>query len=222
MRAQHELGGMMGPQSMARILAMGGQEGFESGNASSSGSVPHSPRPPQQQEGSPGYSPSTVSQQLERKPDMQPERQSEGMRQAEAMRQSEVLRQSEAMRHPDGIRQQPDSIRQPDPMRQPENMRQAETMRQPEAMRQPENMRQGEPMGQSEPMRQQQEEPSAPSSETHYHKESGGDAVSVYPKEMVEPNLVYHKNVGGHSVSIYPKDLDPSSYPTNAAASLAP
>ena len=54
MRAQHELGGMMGPQSMARILAMGGQEGFESGNASSSGSVPHSPRPPQQQEGSPG------------------------------------------------------------------------------------------------------------------------------------------------------------------------
>merc|ERR1719195_1105012 len=77
-------------------------------------------------------------------------------------------------------------------------------------------------MGQSEPMRQQQEEPSVPSSETHYHKESGGDAVSVYPKEMVEPNLVYHKNVGGHSVSIYPKDLDPSSYPTNAAASLAP
>jgi len=237
MRAQHELGGMMGPQSMARILAMGGQEGFESGNASSSGSVPHSPRPPQQQEGSPGYSPSTVSQQLERKPDMQPdrqtepmrqpERQSEGMRQAEAMRQSEVLRQSEAMRHPDGIRQQPDSIRQPDPMRQPENMRQAETMRQPEPMRQPENMRQGEPMGQSEPMRQQQEEPSAPSSETHYHKESGGDAVSVYPKEMVEPNLVYHKNVGGHSVSIYPKDLMPGpeapSYSTNnAAASLAP
>merc|ERR1719412_487524 len=40
MRAQHELGGMMGPQSMARILAMGGQEGFEAGNASSSGSVP--------------------------------------------------------------------------------------------------------------------------------------------------------------------------------------
>merc|ERR1719391_1255891 len=146
MRAQHELGGMMGPQSMARILAMGGQEGFESGNASSSGSVPHSPRPPQQQEGSPGYSPSTVSQQLERKPDMQPDRQTEPMRQPE--------RQSEAMRHPDGIRQQPDSIRQPDPMRQPENMRQAETMRQPEPMRQPENMRQGEPMGQPETMRQ--------------------------------------------------------------------
>merc|ERR1719500_488191 len=212
MRAQHELGGMMGPQSMARILAMGGQEGFESGDASSSGSVPHSPRPPQQQEGSPGYSPSTVSQQLERKPDMQPdrqtepmrqpERQSEGMRQAEAMRQSEALRQSEAMRHPDGLRQQPESMRQPDPLRQPE------------------------PMGQSEPMRQQ-EEPSIPSSETHYHKESGGDAVSVYPKEMVEPNLVYHKNVGGHSVSIYPKDLMPGpeapSYPSNnAAASLAP
>merc|ERR1711953_1613828 len=73
--------------------------------------------------------------------------------------------------------------------------------------------------GQSEPLRQQ-EESSLPSSETHYHKESGGDAV--YTKEMVEPNLVYHKNVGGHSVSIYPKDLDPSSYPTNAAASLAP
>merc|ERR1719331_1426093 len=133
MRAQHELGGMMGPQSMARILAMGGQEGFESGNASSSGSVPHSPRPPQQQEGSPGYSPSTVSQQLERKPDMQPDRQTE-------------------------------------PMRQPE--RQPEGMRQPEAMRQPDPMRQPEPMGQSEPMRQQ-EEPSIPSSETHYHKESG-------------------------------------------------
>ena len=81
-------------------------------------------------------------------------------------------------------------------------------------------------MGQSEPMRQQ-EEPSTPSSETHYHKESGGDAVSVYPKEMVEPNLVYHKNVGGHSVSIYPKDLMPGpeapSYSSNnAVASLAP
>ena len=90
-------------------------------------------------------------------------------------------------------------------------------------------MRQPEPMGQSEPtMRQQQEEPLTPSSETHYHKESGGDAVSVYPKEMVEPNLVYHKNVGGHSVSIYPKDLMPGpeapsySNTNNAAASLAP
>merc|ERR1719206_736625 len=82
-------------------------------------------------------------------------------------------------------------------------------------------MRQAEPISQPEQMRPQ-EESSAPSSESHYHKESGGDAVSVYPKEMVEPNLVYHKNVGGHSVSIYPKDLDPSSYPTNAAASLAP
>merc|ERR1719370_2101368 len=116
------------------------------------------------------------------------------------------------MRHPDGMRQQqPDSMRQADPMRQPDHMRQPETM------------------GQSEPtMRQQQEEPSTPSSETHYHKESGGDAVSVYPKEMVEPNLVYHKNVGGHSVSIYPKDLMPGpeapsySNTNNAAASLAP
>merc|ERR1719341_327944 len=127
------------------------------------------------------------------------------------------------MRHPDGMRQQQsDSMRQADPMRQPENMRQPETIRQQDPMRQP------EPMGQSEPtMRQQQEEPSTPSSETHYHKESGGDAVSVYPKEMVEPNLVYHKNVGGHSVSIYPKDLMPGpeapSYSSNnAAASLAP
>jgi len=209
MRAQHELGGMMGPQSMARILAMGGQEGFEAGNASSSGSVPHSPRPPQQQDGSPGYSPSTGSQQHERKPDMQSDRQTEPVRQPErqpeALRQAEAMRQSEAMRHPDGMRQQSDS------MRQPENMRQQENMRQPE------------PMGQSEPLRQQ-EESSLPSSETHYHKESGGDAV--YTKEMVEPNLVYHKNVGGHSVSIYPKDLMPGpeapSYSSNAAASLAP
>merc|ERR1719270_1563824 len=185
MRAQHELGGMMGPQRMAQILAMGGQDGFD--NATNSGSVPHSPRQAQQQDGSPGYSPSTGPQH-ERKQEMQvdrqpePMRQPEALRQAEAMRQSEVMRQPESMRHPDGVRQQP------------------------ETMRQPENMR-------------PQEESSAPSSESHYHKESGGDAVSVYPKEMVEPNLVYHKNVGGHSVSIYPKDLDPSSYPTNAAAS---
>lgn len=140
---------------------------------------------------------------------MQSDRQTEPVRQPErqpeALRQAEAMRQSEAMRHPDGMRQQSDS------MRQPENMRQQENMRQPE------------PMGQSEPLRQQ-EESSLPSSETHYHKESGGDAV--YTKEMVEPNLVYHKNVGGHSVSIYPKDLMPGpeapSYSSNAAASLAP
>jgi len=49
------------------------------------------------------------------------------------------------------------------------------------------------------------EEP--PPVEAHYHKEAGGDAVSVYPKEMADaPSLVYHKQVGGHSVSIYPKD----------------
>ena len=212
MRAQHELGGMMGPQRMAQILAMGGQDGFD--NATNSGSVPHSPRQPQQQDGSPGYSPSTGPQH-ERKQEMQvdrqpePMRQPEALRQAEAMRQSEVMRQPESMRHPDGVRQQPETMRQPESMRQPENMRPQENMRQAEPISQPEQMR-------------PQEESSAPSSESHYHKESGGDAVSVYPKEMVEPNLVYHKNVGGHSVSIYPKDLDPTSYPTNAAASLAP
>merc|ERR1719400_3025902 len=112
-------------------------------------------------------------------------------------------------------------------MRQPENMRQPESMRQPENMRPQENMRQADPISQPEQMRPQEESP-APSSESHYHKESGGDAVSVYPKEMVEPNLVYHKNVGGHSVSIYPKDLMPGpeapsySNTNNATASLAP
>merc|ERR1719278_558401 len=131
------------------------------------------------------------------------------------MRQSEVMRQQpESMRHPDGVRQQPETMRQPESMRQPENMRPQENLRQAEQISQPEQMR-------------PQEESSAPSSESHYHKESGGDAVSVYPKEMVEPNLVYHKNVGGHSVSIYPKDLMPGpeapSYSSNnAAASLAP
>merc|ERR1719189_2897703 len=104
MRAQHELGGMMGPQSMARILAMGGQEGFEAGNATNSGSVPHSPRPPQQQDGSPGYSPSTVPQH-ERKQEMQVDRQPEPMRQPEALRQAEAMRQSEVMRQPEALRQ---------------------------------------------------------------------------------------------------------------------
>merc|ERR1719225_2551985 len=104
MRAQHELGGMMGPQRMAQILAMGGQDGFD--NATNSGSVPHSPRPPQQQDGSPGYSPSTGPQH-ERKQEMQVDRQ------PEAMRQSEVMRQPESMRHPDGVRQQPESMRHP-------------------------------------------------------------------------------------------------------------
>jgi len=71
MRAQHELGGMPGAQGMARILGqdpqgmarlLGGEPGgFESGPASSSGSLPHSPRQPSQpQEGSPGYSPGMV------------------------------------------------------------------------------------------------------------------------------------------------------------------
>ena len=46
MRAQHELGGgMMSGQGMARMLALTGEAGgFESGPASSSGSLPHSPR----------------------------------------------------------------------------------------------------------------------------------------------------------------------------------
>ena len=50
MRAQHELGGgMMSGQGMARMLALTGEAGgFESGPASSSGSLPHSPRHHQQ------------------------------------------------------------------------------------------------------------------------------------------------------------------------------
>lgn len=112
MRAQHELGGMSVGQGISRIMAMSGEAGFESGPASSSGSVPHSPRQ-QHQEGSPGYSPGSIQPTTE------------------------------------------------DPTQ----------------------------------------------TEAHYHKEAGGDAVSVYPKEMAEtPALVYHKQVGGHSVSIYPKD----------------
>jgi len=47
-----------------------------------------------------------------------------------------------------------------------------------------------------------------PQEPAHYQKEAGGDAVSVYPKDMMgeREGLVYHKQVGGHSVSIYPKD----------------
>jgi len=102
---------------MSRIMAMG-EQGVESGPASSSGSVPHSPSRQQHQEASPGYSPGSAPQGSDELPSSQT---SEG---------------------------------------------------------------------------------------AHYHKETGGDAVSVYPKEMAEtPALVYHKQVGGHSVSIYPKDV---------------
>lgn len=58
---------------------------------------------------------------------------------------------------------------------------------------------------------QQQQFNNQPPKETEavYHKELGGDAVSVYPKEMIEqpPPLVYRKEVGGHSVSIFPKEM---------------
>lgn len=150
MRAQHELGGMRG-QDMVRMLAMaeggGRQEGFDSGPASSSGSLPHSPRQLQIcQEGSPGYSPGAGGQQ--------------------------------ALQGP-----------------------------------------------------QEQEQPPGDGQETaHYQKEAGGDAVSVYPKDMTDqhPGLVYHKQVGGHSVSIYPKDLasvappEPPTRPQEVQAPQAP
>jgi hypothetical protein len=71
--AKHDLGGLMGGQNMARILAMGADAGFDSGPASSSGSVPHSPRPPQPVgEGSPGYSPGSLQPQPVEEPAGQP------------------------------------------------------------------------------------------------------------------------------------------------------